>query len=130
MPIAYRIDSERQRIFTQAWGVLTDADLLAHKGRLLRDAAFDPRMPQLSDIRGIERLEVTAAGVRAMVAHDAAHSARRAGHRMALVVPTDEAFGMARMYELMGQREDNGVGVFRTMSEAEAWLAAGRVTRG
>lgn len=125
MPISYRIDSKRQLILTRAWGVLTDAELLAHKERLLHDAAFDPRMPQLSDVREIERLDVTAAGVRAMVAHDAANSERRNGHRMALVVPMDEAFGMARMYELMGQGQDGGVGVFRTLAEAEAWLAAG-----
>jgi hypothetical protein len=125
MPIAYRIDPERRVILTHAWGVLTDAELLAHKERLLHDAAFDPHMPELSDVREIERLDVTAAGVRAMVAHDAAHSTRGSGHRMALVVPTDEAFGMARMYELMGPGENGSVGVFRTLAEGEAWLAAG-----
>jgi len=125
MPIAYRIDPERQLVLTHAWGVLTDADVLAHKGKLLRDAAFDPRMPELSDIRTIERLDVTAAGVRAMVAHDSVHAPRSPGRRLALVVPMDEAYGMARMYELMSQREDSRVGVFRTFAEAEAWLGAG-----
>jgi hypothetical protein len=124
VPIAYRIDPEGRRILTHAWGVLTDADILAHKTRLLQDAEFDPGMPQLSDISAIERLEVTSAGVRAMVEHDAANAHRRAGHRMALVVPKSEAFGMARMYELVSGRVDNSVGVFRTREEAEAWLAA------
>lgn len=125
MPISYRIDPERQLILTRAWGVLTDAELLAHKDRLLHDAAFDPGMPELSDVRAIERLDVTTVGVKAMVAHDTAHSERRSGHRLALVVPTDEAFGMARMYQLMGKRDDGSVAVFRTLPDAEAWLAKG-----
>ena len=124
MPISYRIDPSRQLILTHAWGILTDADLLAHKERLLLDPAFDAGMPELSDVRGIQRLDVTAAGVRAMIDHDMGHSAQRAGHRLALVLPTDAAFGMARMYQLMGKQEEDSVGVFRTIEEAEAWLEA------
>jgi hypothetical protein len=123
MPITYHIDAERRLVLTHASGILTDADLLAHKERLARDAAFDPAMAQLSDLREIQRLDVTAAGVRAMVDHDTVHVARRTGHRLALVVPTDDAFGMARMYQLMRREDDGNVGVFRTMPEAEAWLA-------
>ncbi len=123
MPITYQIDPRRRLVLTHATGTLTDADLLAHKDRLVRDAGFDPGMSQLSDMREIQRLDVTAAGVRAMVDHDTANAARRSGHRLALVVPADDAFGMARMYQIMGRQEDGNVGVFRTMVEAEAWLA-------
>lgn len=110
-------------VFTEATGVLTDGDILGHKSRLLADPAFDPSMPQISDIRGIERLDVTSAGVRAMVDHDTINAARRRGHRMALIVPQTAVFGMARMYELMGQGADDSVGVFRTAEEAYLWLA-------
>ena len=125
MPLTYRIDAARRLVLTHATGVLTDADLLAHKERLVHDPAFDPGMSQLSDIRNIERLDVTAAGVQAMVDHDNSNAPRRHGHRMALVVPADEAFGMARMYQLMHHNEEENIGVFRTISEAEAWLARG-----
>ena len=125
MPLTYRIDPARRLVLTHATGVLTDADLLAHKERLVRDPAFDPGMWQLSDIRNIERLDVTAVGVQAMVDHDNSNAARRRGHRLALVVPADEAFGMARMYQLMHHSEEENIGVFRTMGEAEAWLARG-----
>jgi hypothetical protein len=122
MPMSYRIDPEQALVLTEAWGVLTDQDILAHKTKLLNDPAFGPHLAQLSDIRQIERLEVTTAGVRAMVEHDAAHTDRREGHRMAFVVSGDSVFGMARMYQLTGNQESN-VGVFRTMEEARAWLA-------
>jgi hypothetical protein len=124
MPISYRIDVDRQRVLTRAWGVLTDDDILLHKARLLADPAFRPGMRQLSDISGIDRLAVTAAGVQAMVAHDAKHAARLQGSRLALVVPADASFGMARMYQSLGDGNAEGVGVFRTIAEAEAWLDA------
>jgi len=125
MPIDYQIDRARRLILTRAWGTLTDGDILSLKAKLLSDPEFDPDMPELSDVSAIEQLEVTAAGVRAMVAHDSQNAARRSGFRLALVVPADEAFGMARMYQMMGDRQDHTVGVFRSRAEAEVWLANG-----
>lgn len=121
MPISYTIDAARKIILTTAWGTLTDADLLEHKEKLNRDPAFTPQMRQLSDIRAIDRLEVTTTGVAAMVAHDSRHPQQRDGHRLAMVVPDDEVFGMARMYQMMGG-SDRPVRVFRNMTEAEEWL--------
>ena len=63
-----------------------------------------------------------------MVAHDERHTHRLAAHKMALVVPLDSSFGMARMYQLMGRRDPN-IGVFRTMAEAETWLLPTEATR-
>ena len=51
---------------------------------------------------------------------------RRAGGKTALVVPTDLGFGLARMYESMAELKDHpvGHGVFRTVADAQTWLAA------
>ncbi len=122
MPISYDIDLNRRLVLTRAWGVLTDAEILEHKSRLTRDPAFCPTMGQLSDVRDIERLAVTTEGVKAMVAHDQDHADRRVGHRLAFVVATDEAFGMARMYSQRSGSEL--VSVFRTLVDAEEWLTA------
>jgi hypothetical protein len=59
MPITYRIDQEHDVVWTTATGVLTDADLLAHKSRLINDADFKPGLRELSDVRAVDRLEVT-----------------------------------------------------------------------
>jgi hypothetical protein len=120
MPISYKIDLNRRMVLTRSWGVLTDADILAHKTQLAADPDFCPTMGQLSDVRDIERLEVTTDGVKAMVAHDQAHADRRVGHRLAFVVSSDEAFGMARMYSQRSGSEL--VSVFRTLVDAEDWL--------
>jgi hypothetical protein len=124
MPISYKIDLDRRLVYTRSWGVLTDADILAHKEQLALDPKFCPTMGQLSDVREIERLAVTTEGVKAMVAHDQAHADRRTGHRVAFVVSTDEAFGMARMYS---QRSNPDlVSVFRSLTDAVEWLESTR----
>lgn len=128
MPMSYRVDPERRIVLTRAWGVLTDQDVLSHKASLLSDPAVQPGMVQLSDVRDIERLDVTPAGVRAMVRHDSVNAGRLPGHRLALVANADLVFGMARMYQQTGGHDDRGVGVFRTMEEAEAWLFEPRPT--
>jgi len=119
MPISYRIDADARLVRTVADGVLTDAELLAHKAQLAADPAFQAGMHQLSDVRGVERLDVSADGVRSFVAHDAQHVERFAGHRMAIVASEAVVFGMARMYQTMSSVD---VGVFRNIEDALAFL--------
>ena len=119
MPISYRIDPDARLVRTVATGVLTDAELLEHKEQLAADPAFEAGMHQISDVRGVERLEVSAVGVRSFVSNDDRHAARFAGHRMAIVANSDVVFGMARMYQTMSRVK---VGVFRDMHEALAFV--------
>jgi len=125
MPIAYRIDQDRRLVLTRAWGILADADILDHKEQLAKDPHVRAPMVELSDLRSVERLDVTTEGVKAMVAHDTKNADQVAGHRLALVVGSDEVFGMARMYGLRRSADGDGVGVFRDVADAEAWLGIG-----
>ena len=122
MPISYRIDLERNLALTTASGTLTDDDVLQLKARLLRDPDFKPGMKELSDIRSIDRLDVTPAGVRAVVQQDKRDRAHVASHKLALVLATEVAFGLVRMYQILTQSTMENVGVFRNIDEANAWL--------
>jgi len=125
MPITYRIELDRRLVVSTAFGVLTDAELLAHKNRLAADPLFRSDLRELGDGRSVERLEVTLDGIRAMVSCDAALGAARSPQKLALVLSEDLAFGMARMYQGMRGSDNNGaVGVFRDINEARIWLEA------
>ena len=124
MPITYEIDVQAGLIVTIATGVLTNQELLEHKRRLSRDPNIRAGMVELSDVRGIDRLEVTAEGVWQFVAHDGADGARFADYRLAIVASEAVVYGMARMYQMMTERSAT-VAVFKTMSDARAWLGAG-----
>ncbi len=41
----------------------------------------------------------------------------------AIVAPRDAMFGMMRMFEVFAQKSFRATAVFRTLAEAEAWLA-------
>ena len=122
MPISYRIDAARNLVHTIADGTLTDEDVIGHKLRLAADPAFTPGMLELSDVRAVTQLAVTTAGVRRMVNVDEA-SGKTPG-RLAIVADQSAVFGMARMYQTLGEHGPMRVGVFRTNEEAEKWLEA------
>lgn len=122
MPISYVIDPERHLVLTTASGTLTDDEVIQFKDRLVRDPGFTPGMSELSDVRGVDRLEVTSAGVRAMVQQDEEAATHVASHKLALVVSQDVAYGMARMYQTLTESHMKHMGIFRDIDEARAWL--------
>jgi hypothetical protein len=122
MAISYRIDPQLGLVHTTATGVLKDEELLAHKRRLAEDPEFKPEMKELSDVRAVERLEVTTEGVRRLVATDQEQAPQLSDYKLALVVSTDIVFGMARMYQTLTEESVENVRVFRELDEARAWL--------
>ena len=66
MPADYLIDRAIGVVFSRAWGVLTDADLLEHQRRLGLDPEFNPSWNQLFDFHEVTDVQVTAAGIRTL----------------------------------------------------------------
>ena len=77
MPLTYHLNLDRRRIDTVATGVLTDADLVGYKTAILADDRIGPGWVEVADGRGIERLGVTADGVRILGQMDMAHTTNR-----------------------------------------------------
>ena len=103
-------------------GVLTDQEMFRHKQVLLDDPDFRPDLKELSDVRGIEKLDITPDGVRQFAALDQEHGRKLGEHRLAIVVSEAAVFGMARMYQTFTEENVQHVQVFRDMSEAREWL--------
>jgi len=64
--------------------------------------------------------------VRELAARSAGMDGDSPPSRFAIVAPTEEAFGLGRMYQTyrsLDERSTKQVGVFRTMEEAMAFLA-------
>lgn len=122
MPISYRIDPERNFVFTTASGILTDDDILDLKRRLTADPEFRAGMRELSDVRAVTDLRVTAQGVRSMVDEDAKQSSTLHSYKLAIVAGKDSVFGMARMYQMLTEGNLPHVAVFRDYETAARWL--------
>lgn len=91
---------------------------MLHARTLVGDARFDPSFRQLADLRDVADLVVDAGTIRLI----ATLSPFSAGARQALVVGSDVAYGMARMFQML--RDDNGgdLQIFRRLSDALEWL--------
>ncbi len=85
-------------------------------------------MGELSDLRTVERFEVTSEGIKAAIAIDTAEADRFGAFKRAIVAAQDIVFGIARMYQ--GQTESISslqVWVFRDIGEAKVWLGVPQV---
>jgi hypothetical protein len=118
MPATFRIDPATHVIYSRGWGVLTDEDIVSNRAALVRDPAFTASSSQLYDFSEVSDLQVTVAGVRLL----AQKSVFLPTARRALVVASDVAYGMARMYAIISNRDEEHFRIFRTHAAAVAWL--------
>jgi hypothetical protein len=119
MPITHVIDRFRQRMFTQAEGLVTFADICEHLDAESRDHGID--LPELFDARPA-RTNVTAEEIRQLVrrVHDMVQ--KQPFGPTAIVTTDDVAFGMARMFSILVESAGVAVEVFRDLERALAWL--------
>jgi hypothetical protein len=118
MPGAYTINLALSLVLSRGWGVVTDRELLAHVRALTADPRFAPHFHQLADLRDVTDFEVTASTIREM----AKLNRFGAGARRALVITSDEVFGMVRMYQLLTDESPDELKIFRKMDDALRWL--------
>lgn len=122
MPIDYSIDEELGVVFTTASGVLTENELLEHKRKIISDSKFRPGLVELSDVRSISDLDISASGLEKFVAQDEADAERLKGFKLAIVVSGALEYGMGAMYEMMSLENNKDVRLFRDMRLAKDWL--------
>ncbi len=118
MPVSHRIDREHRIVFTEASGVVTDSDLIECQKQLRDDPEFEPDFRQLADCRAIDEVGVTREGVE----EASSRSPFSQGSLRAIVVSSDAAFGMARMFENLRHEARDEIRVFREAEKARRWL--------
>ena len=77
-------------------GVLTHAEITAHRLRFTSDPAFQPDFDQLYDLREVTSIAATVEQIREI----ASHSPFSSKSRRAIVATRDAIYGMARMFAL------------------------------
>jgi len=118
MPASFTIDFARGIVLSRGWGVLENDDLRRTQRGLHESEGFEPTFGQLFDFSEVTELRVTAAGVRELVPDSPfAQDARRA-----IVVASEAAFGMSRMYQQMSERDMTRFRIFRDRDAAVRWL--------
>ena len=125
MPIHFRVHKDELCVHATGEDPLTDADLRQYQMQLAAHPEHGAGFHQLVDLREVSGLAVTSSGVRE-AGHLSDHFAEQVrGTRCAVVVATDVAFGMARMFEAY-ITESVDYRVFTDPDEAEQWIGLAR----
>lgn len=118
------VDSHKRRVVA-VWGPrVTDAALLEYQSSVWSDegvTGFD----ELIDFSNLKEVDVTSAGLRRVAAAASSQDRYRHGRRFAVVVGSDLAYGLSRMYEQLRELQsgsDRIVQIFKTREAALAWL--------
>jgi hypothetical protein len=121
VPAYYKIDKERKIVMSTASGVVTTADALAHRAKLLKDPDFDPSFSQLLDLMHVATFKVSIDDVRML----AQRSVFSPDSRRAILVKNDFAFGASRVFEMLRDNSgERGIRVFRKLDDALDWVLA------
>jgi hypothetical protein len=121
MPVTYTIDTRRRIIRTVCSGAVTLDEVIAHFRQLGEDPVCAGQLDVLLDVSGMETLpkghqfgaiKSAISRIREKVQFGAC----------AIVATRDAVFGMMRMFEVIAGDYFRAVRVFRTLSEAEAWV--------
>ena len=119
MPISYRIDEARRRLYTRAEGLVTYAEMRAHVNTdLSAEAATYGELIDCSNAT----TNVTGAEIRQLAMERKKMDARQRRPGPVAVVATDSVFfGMLRMYDALTE-SIRSMQVFRDVQKAERWL--------
>ena len=124
MPAHYTVDLAAGVVRVQCSGVLTNEEMLACIEQVFRDPARRSRMATVVDFQHVESMQVTPEGMEAAAAIKAALiDPAQEPWGLAFVAPQDEAFWVARTYEVLRVGAPERVRVFRQLSEAERWVS-------
>jgi hypothetical protein len=113
------VDRFQQRILTQAWGLVTFTEINAHLDAEIRDHGVD--LPELVDARAATT-DLTPAQIRQLVTRVHHLIQQQPFGPTAFVITNDYAFGMARMFCFLAERDGLAAEVFRDLESASAWL--------
>jgi hypothetical protein len=102
---------------TSVVGPLTDEILRVCSQRTRALPEFQAGMPVLLDFSGTTSLQITTDAVVAL-----GKAAQKDTNRFAILAPQPATFGMARMYEIIGDLTESRIGVYQDEQSAIEWL--------
>ena len=124
MQVDRQVNAVDRIVILTVGGELEDQDLLNLAMEVENDPDVKPDFSLLVDLRGADARAVTSAGVRALANRP---FALLPASRRGIVVPSDLAYGMARVYEALRNAQGGAIRIFRDYEQAERWVATGEL---
>lgn len=112
----YHIDHAARVVVVEYSGVVTNNDFLHGQQEY---GELDANYSFLVDLSNATEFQVSADDMRRLASRFTPERRKR----LAVVAPSDVAFGLSRMLEVYAQNP--GVGIFRTIEQGREWLKGG-----
>lgn len=123
MPIRYQVDQDRSLAIVAGRDVIQDGELEAVSSRMEADPQLAACGLEIHDWRAVVRNELSADCLRHVAKTWSALDSSRETTRMAMLVARDVEFGLTRMYATLRDGAPFEIETFRSVTEAEQWLA-------
>jgi hypothetical protein len=123
MPVTYQIDKANKIIRTRCTGPVTIEEVIEHFRVLERDPDCPDQLDVLLDL-SYETSVPKQENLKAVTQEIRRIRGRVQFGACAIVACTDALYGMIRMFEVFTDQLFRKSYVFRTVGEAEAWLAS------
>ena len=125
MPIEYRINHARRLVVARGSGTLNDEDVFGYQHEVWSRPDVEG-YDELVDMTDVEHIALPYADrVQDLARLSASMDTRYRASHLAVIAPSDTAFGIGRMYQTYRELDPHStkqVGVFRTREEALAFL--------
>jgi hypothetical protein len=109
------VDKAHMVLYIRFEGIVTDDVFLSRYQQVREWHAFHGQLSHISDFSEVTSFEVTARGIAQLAA---SYPLVPDNLLRIVVAPQDVAFGMSRMFEMLGSSTRNKVYVVRTVAEA------------
>lgn len=121
MAWSYSIDRKKRLVVTTAWDEVALRDIREHQAAIIQGPASDPTFNQLLDFRRVTKVALDTEAIRTA----ASRTIFVRGSRRAIVVLTEELFGLSRMFDMFREMQggEEVLRVFRDMDEARQSLS-------
>lgn len=119
MPVHFEFDPKNRVLRVVAKGEVGDAEMLAVNSRIAQRVERLNPSAGITDLSAVKRFTASSKAVQTAARQPRPYPV---GIRWFIVAPTDEIFGLARMYELVGSRKRPNLKVVHTLQEALAAL--------
>ena len=119
MPVRVSVDRDRRLAKRTYSGVVTSHDLLDSIHRYQHIPGFEPSFNELMDFREVENIDAPVDDIRYCATLPAPFLAET---KRIIIAPKEIVYGLARMYQILGEDIHPNLHVVRTMEEADRIL--------
>jgi hypothetical protein len=123
MPCTLTIDRKAGVVYSLYHGEVGEKDVAEQVARMRTHRDFRPSMCEIVDLTNVTMIDVDTDGVHRLATR---MSPFAAAAKRVIVAPEDLAFGLARMFQQIGEKQRTNLRVVRTLRQAWEHLALER----